>query len=271
MRNIYESGLQTTLTQGSIINHCIAEDYPNSIVWGCVITPRCDLEHRGKVPTVHYLPIVELTDWINHYLKPKLKEQWKKDVYSRINTELKSCGAGEDLMKIFQEKDSILQIAKEIMKEKKFTAFQALCDGFFDGNTNAEKEYITKEKIIKPHIDRLIRNEIHGFYLIESWNKDFPDYKVILLRDVRRMQYDIALSFGKWFSGQGKKRDFFFDNDLSPVNDPEDYYMIESCICAPFIEHILESFSYNFTRIGIEDHGEELFGALSLTVKKVLL
>ena len=47
----------SNIDQGSIINNCIAEDYPHSAVWGCIITPRCDLAHHGKVSTVHYLPI----------------------------------------------------------------------------------------------------------------------------------------------------------------------------------------------------------------------
>ena len=47
------------LTQGSIVNCCTAEEYEGREVWGCIITPRCDLARNMKVPTIHYLSIVK--------------------------------------------------------------------------------------------------------------------------------------------------------------------------------------------------------------------
>lgn len=66
MRQFFKSyRMVRTLTQGSIINNCIADNYAEGLdVYGLIITPRCDLAHEGKVNTVHYLPIVDFDDWL---------------------------------------------------------------------------------------------------------------------------------------------------------------------------------------------------------------
>ena len=53
-RKVFKAPIISQLTQGSIINGCIAELLPGEEVFGCVITPRCALSHDGKIETVHY-------------------------------------------------------------------------------------------------------------------------------------------------------------------------------------------------------------------------
>lgn len=58
-RVIYDySPFYGKLSQGSIINGCVAEAFSNEEVFGLIITPRCDLSHNGKVSTVHYVPVI---------------------------------------------------------------------------------------------------------------------------------------------------------------------------------------------------------------------
>ena len=42
-------------------------------------------------------------------------------------------------------------------------------------------------------------------------------------------------------------------NDLSLSKNKDNLFYINSQIKSPFIEHILQSFSYNFCRVGVED------------------
>ena len=58
IRNIYfEKPIVNRMTQGSIINGCVADAFPGEEVFGLIITPRCDVSHEGKVDSVHYLPV----------------------------------------------------------------------------------------------------------------------------------------------------------------------------------------------------------------------
>ena len=86
IRSIYiESPLIGKMTQGSIINGCISEDFPNEEVYGFIITPRCDLEHQGKVNTVHYIPAVPFELWFDVIARPIIKDLWQKDNKSKLN------------------------------------------------------------------------------------------------------------------------------------------------------------------------------------------
>ena len=52
-RNIYKQRpeLEKVVTQGTIINHCIAEKYCCD-VWGVIVTPRCDIAHTMRFPSL---------------------------------------------------------------------------------------------------------------------------------------------------------------------------------------------------------------------------
>ena len=75
IRNIYfEKPIVNRMTQGSIINGCVADSFPNEEVYGLIITPRCDVCHEGKVDSVHYLPVVPFERWFEIIAKPKITQ-----------------------------------------------------------------------------------------------------------------------------------------------------------------------------------------------------
>lgn len=269
MREIYDCRHQTEITQGTIINNCIAEDYPDEEVWGCIITPRCDLAHEGKVPTVHYVPIVRFSSWVRRVLKPCLEMEWRKSLKNEINQELIQCGAGQNLLDYFN-KESILKIAGEKMKRNKLVDFSVKCASYFDGNEEEEKKYLTNVSKSKYILDRLIRYEIHAYYLIESWNKDCNDYMVLLLRDIRRMKFSTAVRFPGWFTAGSEKIEYFAENDLCRPSNSDTLYGVETRILSPYIEHIMQSFSHNFTRIGVADYDSDVRDALNQIIKTTL-
>ena len=78
IRNIYfEKPIVNRMTQGSIINGCVADAFPGEEVFGLIITPRCDVSHEGKVDSVHYLPVVPFERWFEVIARPIIKEIWK--------------------------------------------------------------------------------------------------------------------------------------------------------------------------------------------------
>lgn len=114
------------LTQGCIINGCTSESFPKEEVFGLVITPRCDLDHEGKVATVHYVPVVPFELWFRVIARPVIKKQWKRELANKLNNEFSSAGAGnimdvmfsyDDLMKVFNHNSKIKKKNRQRIKE----------------------------------------------------------------------------------------------------------------------------------------------------------
>ena len=268
MRDVYDVGIITELTQGSIINNCISEDFENCKVWGCVITPRCDLANDGKVSTFHYLPIIDFSIWVDKVLRNMLVEEHYQNLRGNINQKIENAGGGKNILDVFEQKEQILQLGSTLIK-KKYSDFEKICKCYFDKDAEAEKEYLVDEKHYSKVLKDLISNGIHGYYLIESW-ENVNDFKIILLRDVRRMSISTRSYYEQWQNRGLENEQFLRKNDVSDATKQTDYYCILGCIKSPFMEHIMQSFSYNFTRIGIPSFDKGITQRLSSTIKSVL-
>lgn len=269
MRDVYNTGVITELTQGSIINNCVSEDYCNCKVWGCVITPRCDLANEGKVSTFHYLPVIDFDIWVDRELRSILLKDHYANLRGKINQKLENAGAGKNVMEVFETEEQILQLGSAKINSKEMADFENTCRQYFEKDASAEKEYLKDEKHYKKILKDLLANGIHGYYLIESW-ENADDFKIIILRDVRRMSISTRLYYEQWQNRGIEDELFLRKNDVSDATKYTDYYRIVGCIKPPFIEHIMQSFSYNFTRIGIPSLDEGIAQKLITTIKTVL-
>lgn len=269
MRDVFETGIFTELTQGSIINNCISEDFCDCKVWGCVITPRCDLANEGKVTTFHYLPVIDFEIWVDKIMRKMLLEEYYSSLKETINQMIENVGGGKKIMDVFDGKDQILTVARAKMKDKDLTKFMQTFNNYFSHDEEAEKVYLSEEKHYKTIIKNLKANDIHGYYLIESW-KNSDEFKIIVLRDIRRMSIATRSYYEEW-KGRGHENELFYrKNDVSDASKQTGFYQIESCIKPPFIENIMQSFSYNFTRIGIPSFDSGITDKLVSTIKTVL-
>ena len=256
MRSIYSKVKIGNLTQGSIITGCVADEFPDMQLYGCVITPRCDLGHEGKVNTVHYLPIVPFESWFLVLVVPEIFLHWKSDLAGSIDNIMNSHGFGRDISSLGLQKDDMLKLAESKLKGKELNGIKAKIESFYCAIKDEEfKNYLAQDK--GKHIDylkQLKENKISSFYLLEKWGESCAsEYYVILLRDVRRLSIATAKKIGEGI----------LEEDLAPINRQVDdlfvspknngFYFIDGQIESPFVEHILEAFMYNFNRIGVED------------------
>lgn len=260
MRKIFSNKIyHSNIDQGSIINNCIAEDYPHSAVWGCIITPRCDLAHQGKVSTVHYLPIINIEDWIRNEAYNILKKQWVNALEKKLNTILKDAGSGDCFLNKNLPSEDILTVARTLIKkEAVLKSFETDFSIYLKQTDNDFKQSLTQKQQqgnLKNLIKDLVKGNNHAFYFIESWDNPTESlpYKVILLRDIRRLRLKIALKFASGFLEEDMSPEDIIYNDLATSGDCSNLYYIIEQIKSPFIEHILQAFSYNFCRIGVED------------------
>lgn len=258
-----KKSMYNQLTQGSIINCCTAEEYEDREVWGCIITPRCDLARDMKVPTIHYLPIVKFEDWLEVFLKPQVLLEWEKNKKEEIEKFLENNKLPKDLynrqMSDELFKQSVFATVKRPDKQKQFE------DLYLDVNSKngqSFRKYIARKNgqgIIKNAINNLIKNSLRQFYLIESWSSGTgSSCMIIILRDVRKILKSHALAISKGIEEEELfKINDRLNDDLSYTDKHTNLYWIESEIKSPFIEHILEAFSYNFVRIGVDDLDKE--------------
>lgn len=252
------------VTQGSVINHCIAENYNGKKVWGLVVTPRCDLSHDGKVSTIHYIPMVLFCDWLQVDYKIRLHKLWRKSQLKKLRNMLKGYGMSESILESFS-REMLLTSVEKNSKPEDLKAFSELYDSLC--SDSGFPAYVTSmtENQKKSEIKDLLGHKMHAFYYIESWDEARNhDGYVILLREIHRLSKGVCARLTDGIFETEVNQDFFHTNDFVQSLSKENLYCVESQVCSPYIEHIMQEFAYNFTRIGTEDieNREELVGQL---------
>lgn len=255
MRRFYQIlPLVKPVTQGSIINHCIADNYQGKDVYGMIITPRCDLDHQGKINTVHYLPIVDFTDWINVDGEDYFFNKWSQRIVEKFKDKCKTFSFPDDLNK--KELYDIIA-EKKIDDKDKRNAFKDVVKNYFDINRNSDDfaNYKAKSDTKKSLVNNLMEDKLPAYYLIEDWKPERKRLFVILLRELKRISINTTLLLNK----EVKK------SQINPMNDDldidhieDDFFKVCSLITSPFVEHIMQHFSHNFCRIGVEDRDFEI-------------
>ena len=279
IRNIYfEKPIVNRMTQGSIINGCVADAFPGEEVFGLIITPRCDVSHEGKVDSVHYLPVVPFERWFEVIARPIIKEIWKKNIYSKLNDQFKSAKIGDNVMDAEFTYDDLLKICNEkVRKDSSKEAIKSLLNSYFSKQEDDFNYYLLDVKSEKKHelikyLSRLEGNNIAPFYLLEVWS-DYGQEKhlVVLLREVHRIEFSIAMNIKSGFSESMMEGLDLKYNDLFLKNDPKNFYWVQAEINSPFIEHIMQAFVYNFSRIGVDDRPgktiDYLFNSIKTTIQ----
>ncbi len=282
IRNIYfEKPIVNRMTQGSIINGCVADAFPGEEVFGLIITPRCDVSHEGKVDSVHYLPVVPFERWFEIIAKPKIKDIWKKSLLNKLDSKFKNAKVGKEVMSAnFSYEDLISICDAKVNKENDKKDIKGLLNSYFEKNEDdfdlflldAEtKGIFDKKHELFKYLLRLEGNNIPPYYLLESW-LDFgiDKHLVIMLRDVHRVQFSTAMRIKEGvFESEFTELDLKY-NDLFLQNDPKNFFWVQAEINSPFIEHIMQAFVYNFSRIGVDDRPGKTIDYLFNSVKTTI-
>lgn len=238
------------ITQGSIINCCVADNYHDCQVNGIVITPRCDLAHDGKVSFVHYLPIIDFKDWILKDGKDYLFARWFDNKKSKFEKQCKQYSIPSNI----SSKDSYEKMAAAVIKVKNnYSSFMDSVNAYFGAKMDSAAflKYIKGKDAKNILIDNLSKDSLPAYYLVEDWEKDSHSYKIILLRELKRIGYKTATLISKGVKANMVNQR---NDDLRFIDEQQCY--IQTQVASPFIEHIMQRFSYNFCRIGVDDRNK---------------
>ena len=270
MRSIFEQKkINWQLQQGAIINCCVSEDYPKSEVWGVIITPRCDIGNK-KVSTIHYLPIIKFEDWLEYDFICLFTKSLKQNIKGLLISKFKEYAISSTLFDNNVSKDDIIIAIKSKITDKSLQKTIELLENYFNIEDPTKMiDFIKKNSKLKDSIIREIKEgKDRNFLLIEDWNEK-SKYKVVLLRDVRRITFKLAQKISNSILESEISSDEWEKNDIKQTNVDANILYIESQIKSPFIEHLIQQFFHNFGRIGVEDMHEETLEELSvLTVNK---
>ena len=271
------------ITQGTVFCCAYSNRYSDCDVHGLTITARCDVA-QSKFPVLNYLPVVKISDWLRRDGLDILVETETSDQSGRLKRLIRQAGISESLVTALP----LREIAEghfplnEGSKAQRKTAkefhelvdlderFQSLLR---DKGPDDQFDWFCAErpKKIEEIIRRLSRHNVPGHYLLERLFLDDndPSGYVCMLREVTTLPRIIAAELGRGLS-QATYESLCASGAPSPLSFlHNDLAMPVVEIGSPTIEHILQSFTNLFGRIGIADPKEEvIFGivAKNLTV-----
>lgn len=251
-------------TQGSVLEGLRVDRYPDKKCTGVIITARCDID-QCKVSKFYYLTAMDVRTWldsegllfaaerkqINKFNKvindfgeriPGLKD-YQNASFVDIDKVIATVSTlpSDQTKELLKQLNEIKQLATEDCKalrevqEVRNFAQKQLAE-IFDDKINAycfipQAAYMDMDKVENPH-DGLIVNLLDINFLepdvvqiIERQEMDFDKLKEEQLREYRQL--------------------FFLEKS-------GDMIFPEQAIDPPFLEHLMQAFSFAFIRIGID-------------------
>jgi hypothetical protein len=263
---VFDLPRQDEFTQGTIFSCATAENYPAQSVSGLVITARCDAA-QDKAPIYNYVPVVALTDWIVADGAQIALGRALADCENSLKNILTQAGISETLLKSktpIQIHDAHLlkkaqQDRKWIQKCDNFLNLGKTYDELLSGidiDNHAEKRrlLILSSKVVDTVVRELAGNRLLGYYLLRgvpNTNDETVGDYVALLREIRHIPNLMAKRITR-----GLSRDDLRDepNVRCPRFLSEaDYCMPIARLKSPWMEHLMQSLTMVFARIGVED------------------
>lgn len=268
MENLIKQPVLGLLSQGSIFSCAVAEDYASSQVFGMIITARCDIV-QSKASMYHYVPVVTLDEWIHREGRVIACERLLKDTKNSMKNSLKSAGHSEGILqtadpsaildKIFVytpgDRGASQRHEKFSDLVEQYKAIEACA------TSNPEDRALLslggkRGAICASLIKELIEQKLSGFYFLPRIEYNGSDLgHVALLREPRHIPRSLVERVAQGMSAAEYKaacdKHGTFNGHLSFASD--DFAMPVGTLISPHIEHIMQTFSMLFSRIGLPD------------------
>lgn len=264
---MFDTPRNNELTQGTIFTCAAAENYPEQRVLGMIITARCDVA-QDKAPIYNYIPVVSLIDWMLGDGAEIVLERYIADLQNSLKNTVVSAGLSETLLqsKTPQEIHDVHFTEKALLDKKwvpKCEAFITCASNHLNakevlanGNRNDRKLFLAKiPKFIDNIIKEIASNKIVGYYLLRQipsiYDESLSDY-VALLREIHHMPSYMAKKIARGISKE-EYATLATNGNCPKFIDSDDYSLPLARLKSPWMEHLMQSLTLVFSRIGVDD------------------
>lgn len=253
---------QNRITQGTIFS-CVKSPYAlGKSCYGISITARCDTAREFKAPSLTFLPLVSMEDWLWHECLPKCIKDLFKSIESSVRTHLIQKSGSSVVLDTYgidagfnaaDNKDNGIKKQLEKYQEAK----------------SAEKLDSYSWKLLPDTIVKLLNSEAAN--LLDGKNQNFhfvdriePDFGktntaigcgfVAILRDVRTVSRELALQIVEGIDAEKIK--LVSEKDFTSFQleiNKDDLCMPTGELDSPFVEQLMQNFSLLFGRIGTKN------------------
>jgi hypothetical protein len=260
------------LGQGVVFSCARAEDYPACPVYGLTITARCDIA-QDKAKIYSYLPIVSLRDWWHHDGAGLLIDRARRQLMGALRSCLRDSAFAENILEVESPRGVVetlfpSDVVPPVLRirTRALTAVESLerLDVLvLPLSTDQLRQLCAEFKGLRRSIlDELTSARLMGFLFLPQIEFDGADDGfVVSLREVRHLPRILARLVG---AGLAKPLEEARLAELSPHLSfiANDFAMPLGLLPSPLIEHIMQTFSLLFSRIGLEDLPDDYLEAL---------
>lgn len=263
------------LTQGAIFSCARAERYSDCAVYGIVMTARCDLE-QGKYNVLNYAPVVPLCDWLKVDGYEIAATRAESQLQSRIESALRSIDLPKSILNS-QTPETILDVyIRANSASKKVAGAEAKFVDIVDrvkrndqwqvGFSTDNADIFDSDNIGSAIIKELVKHRLSGYYFLDKIEPDGPESGfVALLREVTHLPRALAQLIAGGLEASDHaitdRKDWLAYIDFSHG----DFAMPVGLLDSPRVEHLLQTFSFLFGRIGLPDTPDEAIDAFCRT------
>lgn len=267
--------------QGTILYGIRSERYPDINCYAVIISASCDIANQ-KVEKIYYLVGVNAQEWFStKYAYTQVYTEKLKSSFKKFNNEFKKYSLNAEFIQKFSADEVKLIIEQQGIDSKiKSQLWNTYGDYSIFCKPNMENEDRLKairkdSKPIKNFLKDVTRGRIfHYYYLPEdSYLKngkknsgliiDLQEIDSIPLDDISKIKSPgidkLILSIYEPEERLRLEKKYFLERD-------DDFVAIEGMVVPPWREHLMQKFSQDFIRIGIDGATEDDFEQL---IKKI--
>ena len=270
---------EAKFTQGSIICSIRSEKYPGTRCYGIIISARCDIA-QTKVEKIYLLTAVDAKEWIGTNVG--IHTVYKNEINgfaNRLRSSLSPFQLSFDVLGTLSSEEADIILRETIQDPKSYRIIKNLFDEYSalqSGEPEKRRQYVnshsgTFSKFLKDISKGTIN---HYFFLPQSKylmnNKndeglivDLQDIFFIPFQDLQTIQspgIDI-LNLNRVDVEERKRQ-----KSIYYLEDESDYVAIEGTINSPWCELLIQRFSNDFIRIGVDGASEDDYKKLAGSV-----
>ena len=253
--------------QGTVLYGVRSGRYPNVNCYAIIISASCDIAN-DKVSKLYYLVGVKAQEWFaTEYAYRQVYSEKIRDLFKKFNDEFRKYSLNARLMQGFSREEVETIIKSEKIRTKEMEQLLKIYDKFamfcqpnmsYENRVAAIRE---DSKQIKTFLKQIAKEQIFHFYYLpeeaylQNGKKDsgliidLQEIDSIPLEDLSKIK---TPGIDKLILSKYSDEDAYRLEKKYYLENEDDFVAVEGCISSPWREHLMQRFSHDFVRIGID-------------------